>query len=323
MMQKMVFIFTILLSLFGCDNKESQNRKEKSNSRYEIIQDRLILDGLYVQGNLSGQSAPIGVLFPYGKSGEQPNWSLSQWGSKNVIANAYPIQKEDTIIYENEAKRVFFLKHKDKENISIGLEVFGTNEYIAPREQGEDWVHLLLGQECSNFVQINQVESIIYKIKSKLLFCENKMRSEEYDSNLHTAQITLFLTIQNRTINSPLYGDFFWFGLPLYDYRYVDIPEYGAADLGKNDASNKFISTVASNSLFSTSMHTKDWIEIDKDIFPHIKNSFELAKERGFMSGTDWNDLYITSMNLGWEVPGTFDCGIIFECPSLVVNFEK
>ena len=52
-------------------------------------------------------------------------------------------------------------------------------------------------------------------------------------------------------------------------------------------------------------------------IYPFIKNAFETCKKNGYMDGSHFNDLAISSMNVGWEVPGTFDCGILFECPSL------
>ena len=104
-------------------------------------------------------------------------------------------------------------------------------------------MHLLLERNFTEAPFLKDVEKLTYAIKSKLLFCENKT-GEEYTPGLPTAQVTLFLTIQNRNEQSTAYGDFFWFGLPLYDYRYEDIPEYAAQDLGKEDATRKFIYTI-------------------------------------------------------------------------------
>jgi hypothetical protein len=132
---------------------------------------------------------------------------------------------------------------------------------------------------------------------------------------LHTAPITLFLTIQNRNKESSSYGDFF--GLLLYDYRYQNISEYAAQDLGK-DASQKFIFTVADEELFKTTMHDLQWINIDKDIYPLIQKAFERCTEKEYMVNTGFNHLCISAMNIGWEIPGTCDCGILFECPSLM-----
>ena len=153
-------------------------------------------------------------------------------------------------------------------------------------------------------------------------FCVNKM-GNDFDPGLHTAQITQFFTIQNRNENSPHFGDFFWFGLPLYDYRYPDIEQYAAEDLGKDDATKKFIFSVASRELYQGAMHDYQWISIEKNILPLIKNAFSTAQGRGYLQGTNFEELCLTSMNIGWEVPGTFDCGIIFECPSFLITLKE
>lgn len=282
-----------------------------------IVQDRSFTGGISVLGNSSAQPQPIATIHPFGEKGQAPAWSIAQWGSKHVMKDALPLLKEDTVIYQNESKRIYFYHDDREENGFIGLEVFASNEYGEPRKEGDDWTHLLLEQGFSNPVSLQKIEKLTYRIKSKLLFCENKM-GEQYNPGLHTAQITLFLTIQNRNEQSPSFGDFFWFGLPLYDYRYPDIPQYAQQDLGKDDASKKFIFTVASHELFDTSMHDHEWISIHKDIYPSIRDAFETCQERGYMTNTGFDELCITSMNIGWEVPGTFDCGIVFECPSLI-----
>ena len=43
------------------------------------------------------------------------------------------------------------------------------------------------------------------------------------------------------------------------------------------------------------------------NILPIIQRAFELAQSRGFMRKTNKDDLHITSTNVGWEVPGTYN----------------
>lgn len=311
-------IYRLLLILFvvttGC----------KGNSSMEIINDRSFDNGIHLRGNSSSYPEPIATIFPWSgtrweipaREKTKPEWAIAQWGSNHVMKDIAPRIAGDTTFYQNEAKRMYFIKNKETKNTLIGLEVFASKEYPAPREDGEDWVHLLLERNFTEAPFLKDVEKLTYAIKSRLLFCENKT-GEEYTPGLHTAQVTLFLTIQNRNEQSTAYGDFFWFGLPLYDYRYEDIPEYAAQDLGKEDATRKFIYTVAASQIFDTSMHHFGWITVQEDIYPFIKNAFETCKKNGYMDGSHFNDLAISSMNVGWEVPGTFDCGILFECPSL------
>lgn len=292
-----------------------------TTSKKNLILDQLFNNGILVQGSSSAQPEPIVKINLFAESFYQANWYMPQWGSRYLIANNTRQINNDTIILRNNAKKITFFKTKEK-SILIGLYVFASEEYDEPRELNEDWVHLLLEQKYEENLPLLNTRELTYSIKAKLQFCENKM-GNAFDAGLHTAQITQFFTIQNRNANSAHFGDFFWFGLPLYDYRYRDIQEYSAQDLGKDDASNKFILSVATKELYNGSLHDMTWKTIDRDILPFIKKAFVTAQKRGYMKGTLYEDLYLTSMNIGWEVPGTFDCGILFECPSLIVSFNN
>ncbi|MEA4996107.1 MAG: hypothetical protein VB079_06375 [Petrimonas sp.] len=320
-MNRLFLLPLLTLLMLGCKNEVSRENGRKLNDTFELVQDRAFKNGLILRGDNSSYPEAVGYFYPFGMSEKEPNWALAQWGTRNVMKDISPVTKNDSIIYQQDTKRIFFYPQKGG-NMKIGLEVFASKEYLASRRLGEDWVHLLLEQNFTKHIQLKTIQSLEYKIKARLLFCNNRME-DEYSPDLHTAQITLFLTVQNRVKGSPQYGDFFWFGLPLYDFRHEKIAEYGAQDLGKEDASKKFISTVASDELFSGSIHSMDWITIDKNIYPLIKKSFETAQSRGYMKNSRWEDLCISSMNLGWEVPGTFDCGIIFECPSFLITLKE
>jgi hypothetical protein len=39
-----------------------------------------------------------------------------------------------------------------------------------------------------------------------------------------------------------------------------------------------------------------------------IQIAFERGQENGFLIGCDLEDFYISGCNLGWEIPGAFDC---------------
>ena len=315
---KLLFLsFLIITSIQNLQNKIFGETDNDNNEKItQIVQDQTFKNGLSVRGHTTSHPEAIGYLFPFAKNKNIPVWSLAQWGSSKTLSNTSSTTQNDTVIYQNEAKRLYFYPENNG-NIRIGLEVNASKEYLKPRQLGEDWIHLLLEQNFTNPVFLNDIESLNYYIRAKLLFCDNKM-NEDYNPDLHTAQITLFVTIQSKNNKSINEGDFFWFGLPLYDYRYKNIPEYAAEDLGKEDASRKFIYTVAGSQLFQNSMHSMEWITIDKNIYPLIKNAFKTAQNNGYMKNCTWEDLCISSMNIGWEVPGTFDCGLIFDTPSLI-----
>lgn len=310
-LKQLVFIF-LLFPLFTQCNTTTNSR--------EIIRDRNFHNGIKVQGHTTSYPAPIDTLYPFKYSTDTVYWLLPQWGSKLVMQNIPPLIVDDSIIYRNKAKKVSFFKNKSKA-VEITLEVIASEEYEHPRQMNEDWPHLLFEQYFNTPLKLIRTDKLVYKTKCKLLYCSDKMR-EQFNPDLHTAQFSQYFTIQDNNKDSESYGDFFWFGLPFYDYRYENIELYAAQDIGKDDASNKFIFSVASRNIFDGTLHDKQWITIDKDILPFIKEAFKTAQERGYLTGSKFEDLAITTMNAGWEVPGTFDCGIVLESPSLTAIYH-
>lgn len=309
MIKSLLPIFAVLLLHFQCSSKSLPR---------EIIQDRDFKQGIKVLGHSSASPSPIDTLHPFKHSVESVAWVLPQWGSKHVMQEVMPIRLNDSIIYSNNAKKVVIFPQKGK-TTQITLAVNGSEEYIRPREFNEEWPHLLLEQYFSSPVQLHRIDELIYKTRGKINYCHNRM-GNQFNPEIHTAQITQFFTIQNGNIESLDYGNFFWFGLPLFDYRYNAIALYAAQDLGKEDASKKFIYSVASHDIFEGSMHSQQWITINTNILPFIQQAFATAQQRGYLLQTKYDDLTITTMNIGWEVPGTFDCAITFDSPSLTTT---
>ena len=54
-----------------------------------------------------------------------------------------------------------------------------------------------------------------------------------------------------------------------------------------------------------------------KDILPEIRKAFDIAKKQGWLKGAKWGDMTIGSTNIGWEVPGTFDCEAVLDKVSI------
>ena len=38
-----------------------------------------------------------------------------------------------------------------------------------------------------------------------------------------------------------------------------------------------------------------------------MRKAFETVQAEGMLQNSTWNDMYIAGMNIGWEVPGTYD----------------
>ncbi|WP_256009542.1 hypothetical protein [Desertivirga xinjiangensis] len=289
------------------------------NKTIEVIKDNSFDNGIQMIGANSSQPDVIDTIYPFGKTGKAPSWKIAQWASRFVMNDEKPSVNNDTVIYMNEGKRITFLKQGG--STTVGLEVNGSKEYLAPRKSNESWPHLLMEQSFADPVSLKNIKALNYTIAAKLMYAKDHLGSA-FHKDLHTTQITFILSVQNTNKNSPGYRDYFWFGLPLYDYRYRDIAAYAAQDLGKEDATKKFISFVASNELFSGSMHDGNWITINKDIYPLLISAFKLAQQRGFLKGSTIDDMGLSSTNLGWEVPGTYDSGILLKDLKLTATLK-
>lgn len=307
-----VDIFFLILNLSAIVSCKSSpisetQRQTQDKNELSILSDTSFSNGIYLVGTNSANPVYEDTLYPFGKTNISPSWKIVQWASKFNIKDAKPEYRNDTVIYQNTGKRLSFFKMN--KTTLVGLEVVGSKEYTEPRKANESWPHLLLEQSFLNRIGIAKIQKLNYTIDARLMYDENKMGTQ-FNSDLHSAQISLYFSIANVNSQSSGYEDFFWFGLPLYDYRYKDISEYAAQDLGKDDATKKFILNVASKELFNGSLQDKQWISINKDIYPLLISAFYKAKGSGFLVGSKMDDLSITSINIGWEVPGTFDYGI-------------
>ncbi|MCL5028323.1 MAG: T9SS type A sorting domain-containing protein [Bacteroidetes bacterium] len=280
------------------------------NLPIELLSDLNFTDGIGLQGNSVINPGVIDTLYPSGKGNSSYSWTLAQWGSRFNLAGVQPSYQGDSVVYADSGKRISFLPVNG--STQVDMEVFGSAEYFSERTAYEGWPSLYLGQKFKKQLKINSVSSVIFNIAARLMYSINEMDSSTYNPNLHTAHFQVFLTIQNLNTSSADYGNYLWFGLPLYDYRYTEIPAYIAQDVGK-DSTGKFIYQIASSELYAGIFQNQNWITISKDIYPLILQAFQTAQTEGYLKGSSISDMCLASMNIGWEIPGTFNSGLQFK----------
>ncbi len=306
----MPMAFTLgLLFFYHVGESQTAARSVSQHDTVSLLADRKFENGIRMEGANTSEPRQGNFLFPFGKSESQPKWSIAEWGTKHLVSNvAVPAQGEE-IVFANKAKTIGFRKSKNE--ISVRLEVLAEHEYEAVRKNGEYWPHLLLAQTFEAPSLTDNLEMLKVKMDLRLLFSELKMPEPLFDNGLHSAQFQFFVTLQDVNPNSSGYDDFLWFGLPFYDYRYVDIPPYMAEDIGKSDASAKFIYMLGSNQVLKESLRSGQWQPVDIDILPSLKAAFKEAQARGFLKKSQWRDMKITTMNIGWESTATINSGVV------------
>ena len=246
-----------------------------------------------------------------GDSDNKPIWRLCQWGTKHSLAKVRcNHDSHGDVSYGNDAKKVL-VGAEDSDNRDLVLEIRGGSEYgNRARKQGESWPHLLIEQQVCETYPLEKLARLDFDLGIKRLYCENRMATDTCNPSLHAAQFQMFLVVSNIDKNAKDYGNYFWFGVPFFDSRYEIPPAYKAKDAGKSDATGKFIYTIAGEKVTPEPFKENRWAEIDIDLLPYIKAGLQEAVKRGYLKDSNSGHYAVVGMNMGWELPGTFDASI-------------
>jgi len=239
----------------------------------------------------------------------EPVWGLAQWHSRFSLGQAQPERRSDgSVRFFDGAKSVTFFPAGAAADLALALG--GNTEYSGKAPQpGDPWPHLLIERSLLAHPAITELLSVRFQIRFRLVKADVH-RPDGFDARRHTAQFLFYLTVQNRNRESPGFGDYFWFGVPMYDTRFRIPRAHKALDKGskKKPGTGKFIFNPSGNRYTTQSAHDRHWITIDKNLLPLIREGLETAWQRGYLQDShNPSDYRLSSMNLGWEVTGPLD----------------
>lgn len=310
------------------DNGGNEPEKPAQNYDYvNVLEDPNFDNGFGVMGQRDGNQATYGFFRPEGYTTGKAYWKVAQWYSGEYHKNtpldkyedypaAYDISKAERVVngtrvsYTDASKTFAF----DNVNHQMYLELNASKEYTSPRVNGGPWPHLLVQYYINEGmgVRVNQYDSIRVDFDYYIDKIENKMSPSEYNSGLHAAQLVWYLVLKNCNENSADNGKYIWFGITLYDNRNTALSTTDSyfIDMGSDDklATGAPIYGVAGNKTHSKLPVVGEDISISVDLIDMMKSAFDQAVAKGYMSKSQWKDMYITDGNIGWELPGTFDC---------------
>ena len=307
-LQPAILIMTILGAALAwcCDLAAQSNAASTSSPKtMELIRDPHFQNGFNLQSPTPGKKVIVGKLQPPGVT-KEPAWNIAQWHSRFDLKGAKPEKLDDGAIwFGNQAKAITLADEGDRHDLTLAID---TNpEYDGrARKNGEPWPHLLVQQEIRPIQMLKEFDRIEMSIDAKLLH-NKRTELEGYTPRLHTAQLLLTLIVQDRNPQSQGYGDFIWLNVSLYDERRPFTDLYASQDTA--DPSAKMIYAPPSRTFTEKSMHDGDWGTIKSDdLLPIIRQGLTTAREKGYLQKSDNNgDFAVTSLILGWEVPGVND----------------
>jgi hypothetical protein len=289
---------------------------------HELIGDSHFERGCVLWEPKTGSHVEYGMIAGFARSGK-PVWRLAQWSSREKL----PLDPPQTLPsgalrYANAAKAVT-LGRPGTADADLTLAVNGSVEYGGHvRKQGEPWVHLLVEQQFENPPSLAALNQASFHVAARLK-AFRRLDMPGYSPQLHAAQNQIYFTLQNRNQKSAGFGQLLWFGVPLFDDRERISKSYQARDAGKDDASGMFIYLVDGREFTTRSLHDKEWVTMDKDLLPFMREGMKAAWKSGFLKESQsMADYRITGINLGWEVPGIFDVEMQVRDLSLQVTIQ-
>ncbi len=316
-MLRFCMLLLLLTSLAGAGGISARSAAPR-----ELIRDPGFQRGFILLDPAPGKRVALGVLpglVPDTKTGAV--WDLAQWSSKETLRlESRQRWFGGALRYANGFKSVT-LGMPGTEEASVSLRVNAEAEYGGrARKSGEPWVHLLAQQEIEKPPALSELSAARLRIEVRLRSAQ-RIETPDYSRDLHAAQFQLFFSVQNLNRASPGYGQYLWFGVPLYDDRHRVAPAHQAPDTG---GTQMFIYTPAGSVFSRQSAHDKKWLTVDADVLPLLRRGLETAWQRGFLKDSQsLADYRIASLNLGWEVPGIFNVEMQVRKLSLKVTSQR
>jgi hypothetical protein len=246
----------------------------------------------------------------------EPVWELAQWSSRHPFDAGTPVLRgeDGAVRLTNAARSVSF----GGDDGCLALAVNAGAEYgDRPRAAGEPWVHLLVEQKVEGLPRLGDLAALRFRVEARRLRTV-LARPDGLNPRIHAAQFQVFLTVQNREKGSPGFGNYLWFGVPVYDNRWRMRPVHAARELA---GAGKFIYLPSSDRFTRGSTHNAGWVTFDADVLPLIREGLSAARAKGFLTEQASDDgLRIAGLNLGWELPGSYDVEMQVRGLSLVAT---
>lgn len=270
----------------------------------ELIGDPHFQRGFILLEPTPGKKVIYGELRPADSQG-QPTWQMAQWSSRQRLdASKTGRYVGGSLSWINSVKSVT-LGLPGNPGADLALGINASVEYGGrARLQGEPWVHLLVEQRFPQPPALANLTEARLRIEARLLRSK-LLKTDNYSPGLHAAQFQIFFTLKNGRPDSPGYDRYLWFGVPIYDDRHRVPAAHKSQDTGGTEM---FIFTAGGEAFTAQSAQDGEWISINQDLLPLMREALATAWQRGFLAESKMlADYCIGEMNMGWEVPGLFD----------------
>ena len=242
--------------------------------------------------------------FYFGKTSKEPVWRLCQWSCRHDLQGVQASETENGVEYASESLTMA----RNSDGV-LTMKLDASKEYLKPRTADEPWAHILIETDLP-FVPVNDYESLELTYSMRILKCDN-LTGEDYNPTIHAAQALGYFHLTNNNPQSEDYRMGMWLGVGLYDNREPGgMLQKVMSHLDKG--TQTYIYCRSSACFFGEGTDFADgaWHPAYVNVRETLGEALAHFKARGLFSDSDVEDFAFTSMNFGWEVPGTFDCAL-------------
>lgn len=325
---------------------------EQSSDTPEDAYTELLFDADFSQGfNLYGADSRYHASNTWAQlllSDTDPFWKLGTWGNfvnyfldreltvvEDGVSYTYPARPLEPVT-ENGVTTISnptYTVKVDPESGWLSLKLDSSQEYgvtpsytdhprlSAPRKDGEAWPHLIIEENLADPTALVDMEEVVFTLDFQISEVEN-LTGEDFNPDLHTAQITWFVSIACINPFSAFYNQYIWFGLPIYDFRSESLTTTETAhfDGGKEDSTGMLIYSVPQTAYLEELPAVGERIRFSVDMMDYMERAFERAQDLDLFTDCTLADMRLINTNLGWELPGTFDA--TFEIFDMSIKYK-
>ncbi|GBG10184.1 hypothetical protein PAT3040_04902 [Paenibacillus agaridevorans] len=269
-----------------------------------------LLDPEFAQGAQVYHPAQGGVqvtgVVDFGKDiyGYTPIWNFSQWNSRSDLASIAGVRAGSRYLYSNAYKTVAL-----DDDGTLELSVDAGLEYDEPRDSVSDpWLHLYLEQRIGSPRSLSLNHDLNVRFDTRITEMQSLMNPVDYNPAYHAAMAVVYL-ILNDSGGS---GDFINFGIPIFDSRYTYVPASWHIDSGFHPSgdTHQLIYTLGASSIYNEPTGNGNWQSVDLDLKASILDALTVAKNNGFLTDVAYEELELSAVYIGWEVPGIYKAGM-------------
>ena len=306
-------------------SEENVNLKEKYKLRREdsLLSDSSFKNGFglfspetttaHVEDRLIDYNGEAETDFYNPEADHSYYWTMCQWWTPYNFVNATYSKNGDTHIYENESRRLEVNPNEGSLHMELNADMEYEEKFGGPRDPAASWSHFLIQQNFpSELVKSPSTFEDLY-VEMDVTIEESTYLGEGQPLGAECAQLLFYFCLFNRVPadSNPeevgMNGTGMWFGVPIYDSRYDYVDRYIGGDTGFVGSTNRMIYSIPNQSYMGRGpVEMNHTYKIRIDVLDLLKEAFIYGVKNDYLPNCLWNNLYLTYMNFGWELPGQY-----------------